>query len=88
MEELNAVLPEGLPLGMVKEFEESKRTSLLVRRSFLDLRDNFRRVVDPPLQSFDAKGRVFPIHCLCFLCLSSLSFMCLIIGVPKLQCSE
>ncbi|XP_058191093.1 uncharacterized protein LOC131308242 isoform X2 [Rhododendron vialii] len=55
MEELNAVLPEGLPLGMVKEFEESKQTALLVRRSFLDLRDNFRRIVDPPLQSFDAK---------------------------------
>lgn len=56
MEELNAVLPEGLPLGMVNEFEESKRNSLLVRQSFLDLRDNFRRIVDPPLQSFNGKG--------------------------------
>ncbi|KAK9280336.1 hypothetical protein L1049_014024 [Liquidambar formosana] len=56
MEELNAVLPEGLPVGMVKEFGESKRTALLVRQSFLDLRDNFRRVVDPPLRSSDGKG--------------------------------
>lgn len=56
MEELNAVLPEGLPLGMVNEFEESKRNALLVRQSFLDLRDNFRRIVDPPLQSFNGKG--------------------------------
>ncbi|KAA8543687.1 hypothetical protein F0562_021567 [Nyssa sinensis] len=56
MEDLNAVLPEGLPLGMVKEFEESKRSALLVRQNFLDLRDNFRRIVDPPLQSSDGKG--------------------------------
>lgn len=59
MEELNAVLPEGLPLGMVNEFEESKRNALLVRHSFLDLRDNFRRIVDPPLQSFNGKGAGF-----------------------------
>lgn len=58
MEELNAALPEGLPTGMVKEFEDSKRNALLIRHSFLDLRDNFRRVVDPPLQSSDGKGRV------------------------------
>lgn len=56
MDELNSVLPEGLPAGMLKEFEESKRTALLVRQSFLDLRDNFRRVVDPPLRSSDGKG--------------------------------
>ncbi|CAL5440863.1 unnamed protein product [Camellia sinensis] len=56
MEDLSAVLPEGLPLGMVKEFEESKRSALLIRQSFLDLRDNFRRIVDPPLQSSDGKG--------------------------------
>lgn len=55
-EGLNAVLPEGLPAGMVKEFEESRRSALLVRRSFLDLRDNFRRIVDPPLRSSDGKG--------------------------------
>ncbi|KAK9126778.1 hypothetical protein Scep_015624 [Stephania cephalantha] len=55
-EELNAVLPEGLPAGMKKEFEESMRSALLVRQSFLDLRDNFRRVVDPPLRSSDGKG--------------------------------
>lgn len=51
MEGLNKVLPEGLPLGMVKEFEESMRSAVLVRQSFLDLRDNFRRVVDPSLLS-------------------------------------
>ncbi|KAL2508165.1 mitochondrial 28S ribosomal protein S29-related [Forsythia ovata] len=49
MEELNEVLPEGLPMGMVKEFEESSRSALLIRQSFLDLRDNFRRAVDPSL---------------------------------------
>lgn len=62
MEDLNSVLPEGLPLGMVKEFEESKRTALLIRQSFLDLRDNFRRIVDPPLQSSDGKGIVITFH--------------------------
>ncbi|XP_059628242.1 uncharacterized protein LOC132271026 [Cornus florida] len=56
MVDLNAVLPEGLPIGMVKEFEESKRDALLVRQSFLDLRDNFRRIVDPPLHFADGKG--------------------------------
>ncbi|KAK9154062.1 hypothetical protein Sjap_001542 [Stephania japonica] len=55
-EELNAVLPEGLPAGMKKEFEDSMTSALLVRQSFLDLRDNFRRVVDPPLRSSDGKG--------------------------------
>ncbi|XP_052209139.1 uncharacterized protein LOC127812676 isoform X2 [Diospyros lotus] len=56
MDDLNEMLPEGVPLGMVKEFEDSKRTALLVRQSFLDLRDNFRRIVDPSLQSSNAKG--------------------------------
>ena len=56
MKDLNAVLPEGLPTGMLKEFEDSMRTALLVRQSFLDLRDNFRRVVDPPMWSSNAKG--------------------------------
>ncbi|XP_004294756.1 PREDICTED: 28S ribosomal protein S29, mitochondrial [Fragaria vesca subsp. vesca] len=55
-EELNKVLPEGLPLGMVREFEEAMQSAVLVRRSFLDLRDNFRRVVDPPLGSASSKG--------------------------------
>ncbi|GAU27268.1 hypothetical protein TSUD_125490, partial [Trifolium subterraneum] len=50
-ETLDAVLPEGLPVGMSKEFQDSMRTALLVRQSFLDLRDNFRRVVDPTLWS-------------------------------------
>ncbi|XP_068639982.1 uncharacterized protein [Aristolochia californica] len=50
LEELNEILPEGLPVDMTKEFEETKRSALLVRQSFLDLRDNFRRIVDPPLR--------------------------------------
>ncbi|PHT75625.1 hypothetical protein T459_19147 [Capsicum annuum] len=50
-EELESVLPEGLPTGMLKEFNDSMRDDLLIRQSFLDLRDNFRRVVDPTLQS-------------------------------------
>ncbi|XP_031272377.1 uncharacterized protein LOC116130832 [Pistacia vera] len=49
--ELNEVLPEGLPMGMLIEFKESMRHALLVRQSFLDLRDNFRRIVDPPMLS-------------------------------------
>ncbi|XP_057534411.1 uncharacterized protein LOC130812816 [Amaranthus tricolor] len=53
-EELNAVLPEGLPSGMLKEFEDTKRCALLIRQSFLDLRDNFRRIVDPPTWSSSA----------------------------------
>lgn len=58
-EGLDAVLPEGLPVGMEKEFKDSMRTALLVRQSFLDLRDNFRRVVDPPMWSPHGKGAVF-----------------------------
>ncbi|CAH1448480.1 unnamed protein product [Lactuca virosa] len=41
---------------MEKEFDESMRDALLVRHSFLDLRDNYRRIVDPPLQSTNSKG--------------------------------
>ncbi|XP_031498773.1 uncharacterized protein LOC116263253 [Nymphaea colorata] len=55
MDELIGVLAEGLPLGITKEFEETKRSALLIRQSFLDLRDNFRRVVDPPIQQ-DSKS--------------------------------
>ncbi|XP_075519707.1 uncharacterized protein LOC142553380 [Primulina tabacum] len=47
MEELKETLPEGLPMGMVKEFETSSRTALLVRQSFIYLRNNFRRAADP-----------------------------------------
>ncbi|XWS71916.1 hypothetical protein CRYUN_Cryun03dG0179500 [Craigia yunnanensis] len=53
---LKEVLPEGLPTGMVTEFKESMRTALLVRQSFLDLRDNFRRIVDPPKWSSHTKA--------------------------------
>ncbi|XVF05827.1 hypothetical protein REPUB_Repub05bG0206700 [Reevesia pubescens] len=53
---LKEVLPEGLPTGMVTEFKESMRPALLVRQSFLDLRDNFRRIVDPPMWSSHAKA--------------------------------
>ena len=57
-EELERVLPEGFPPGMEKEFEETMRHALLIRQSFLDLRDNFRRVVDPPMYP-TAKGERF-----------------------------
>lgn len=70
MEELNEVLPEGLPLGMMKEFEESCRSSLLVRQCFIDLRDNFRQAADP---SMVAKSRGhFPTP---FSCLLSSAFI-------------
>ncbi|KAL6515888.1 hypothetical protein OROGR_019193 [Orobanche gracilis] len=46
MDELKDVLPEGLPLGMVKEFEESSRSALLVRQCFIDLRDNFQQAAN------------------------------------------
>ncbi|CAL9202254.1 unnamed protein product [Musa hybrid cultivar] len=51
LEEWNAMLPEGLPAGMKKEFEETRRCAVMVRQSFLDLRDNFRRIVDPPIHT-------------------------------------
>lgn len=49
--DLIAVLAEGLPSGMKREFKETRRSALLVRQNFLDLRDNFRRIVDPPLHN-------------------------------------
>lgn len=45
------MLPEGLPRGLTKEFEETRRCAVMVRESFLDLRDNYRRIVDPPISS-------------------------------------
>lgn len=62
MDELNKLLPEGLPDGMSKEFEETKRSALLVRHSFLELRDNFRRVVDPPLR-VDSNSEILVLLC-------------------------
>jgi small subunit ribosomal protein S29 len=49
LDEWKAMLPEGLPQGMTKEFEGTRRCAVMVRESFLDLRDNFRRIVDPPV---------------------------------------
>ncbi|KAL6845691.1 hypothetical protein ACP4OV_024514 [Aristida adscensionis] len=49
LDEWNAVLPEGLPAGMMKEFQETRRCAVMVRKSFLDLRDNYRRIVDPTI---------------------------------------
>ncbi|KAF8053124.1 hypothetical protein N665_1462s0009 [Sinapis alba] len=57
---LKAVLPEGLASGIEDEFKESWRPSLLVRKSFLDLRDNFRRIADPPMWPSEGKGGVKP----------------------------
>lgn len=53
-------------MGMLKEFGDSMRDALLIRQSFLDLRDNFRMVVDPTLQS-NTKGVFFVF--LCCICL-------------------
>ncbi|XP_039140752.1 uncharacterized protein LOC120277940 [Dioscorea cayenensis subsp. rotundata] len=49
LEEWKAMLPEGIPAGLTKEFEETRRCAVMVRRRFLNLRDNFRRIVDPPI---------------------------------------
>nr|CAD1837449.1 unnamed protein product [Ananas comosus var. bracteatus] len=51
LDEWKAMLPEGLPVGMMKEFEETRRCAVMVRESFLDLRDNFRRIADPPIMA-------------------------------------
>ncbi|CAL9215274.1 unnamed protein product [Arabidopsis halleri] len=53
---LKAVLPEGLASGIEDEFNESWRPALLVRKSFLALRDNFSRIADPPMWPSDGKG--------------------------------
>lgn len=58
MEELKEVLPEGLPMGMLKEFEESSRSALLVRQCCFDLRDNFRLAADPS-SVVKSKGALF-----------------------------
>lgn len=54
------MLPEGLPAGMKKEFEETRRCAVMVRQSFLDLRDNFRRIVDPPIHT-GTKSKLSPL---------------------------
>jgi small subunit ribosomal protein S29 len=51
LDEWNAILPEGLPAGMMKEFQETRRCAVMVRKNFVDLRDNFRRIVDPAVTS-------------------------------------
>lgn len=64
------MLPEGLPPGMTKEFEETRRCAVMVRQSFLDLRDNFRRIVDPTIRaggkSLNVKKQILldgPVSC-------------------------
>ncbi|KAF3942612.1 hypothetical protein CMV_030749, partial [Castanea mollissima] len=47
MESLKSALLEGLPTRMVKEFEDSLRPALLVRQSFLDLREIFAELLIP-----------------------------------------
>lgn len=59
---LKSALPEGLPVGVDEEFKESMRPALLVRKSFLALRDNFKRLVDPPMWPSDGKG----VFCYCY----------------------
>lgn len=45
-EDLNRSIGEGLPAGLTKEYEESKGSSLLVRASFLEIRDELKACVD------------------------------------------
>jgi len=45
-EDLNHSIGEGLPAGLTKEYEESKGSSLLVRASFLEIRDGLKACVD------------------------------------------
>ncbi|PKA57420.1 hypothetical protein AXF42_Ash013608 [Apostasia shenzhenica] len=58
LDEWRAMLPEGLPSGMIKEFEETRRCAVMVRQSFLDLRDNFRRIVSPSLRPSSKNSNV------------------------------
>ncbi|KAL4651404.1 hypothetical protein ACB092_01G157200 [Castanea dentata] len=50
LDSLKSALLEGLPTGMVKEFEDSLRPALLVRQSFLDLREIFAEFKGPKLR--------------------------------------
>lgn len=72
MDELKRFLPEGLPLGMMKEFEESNRNALLVRQSFIDLRDNFWQAAHL-YSEVNCKGTQFTPFCL-FVVFGSIRF--------------
>lgn len=61
LDEWKAMLPEGLPASMMKEFQETRRCAVMVRESFLDLRDNFRRIVDPAIAA-KRKGVLILLH--------------------------
>jgi small subunit ribosomal protein S29 len=63
-DEWDAILPEGLPAGMMKEFQDTRRCAVMVRESFLDLRDNFRRIVDPAITA-KRKGALILLHLGC-----------------------
>ncbi|KAH9290798.1 hypothetical protein KI387_034915, partial [Taxus chinensis] len=45
-EDLKHSIGEGLPAGLTKEYEETKGCSLLVRESFLELRDELKACVE------------------------------------------
>lgn len=45
-DDLNHSIGEGLPAGLTKEYEESKGSSLLIRASFLEIRDELKACVD------------------------------------------
>ncbi|KAK7851743.1 28s ribosomal protein s29 [Quercus suber] len=64
MESLKSALPEGLPTGMVKEFEDSLRPALLVRQSFLDLRPKLRKqvVLDGPVSCGKSIALAMLVH--------------------------
>jgi small subunit ribosomal protein S29 len=46
---------------MMKEFQDTRRCAVMVRESFLDLRDNFRRIVDPAITA-KRKGALILLH--------------------------
>ncbi|RLN33156.1 uncharacterized protein C2845_PM03G23640 [Panicum miliaceum] len=49
LDEWNTTLPEGLPTRIMKKFQETRWCAVMVRKNFLDLRNNFRRNVDPAI---------------------------------------
>ena len=58
---------------MMQEFGETRRWALLVRENFIDLRDNFRRIVDPPSRS-STKSKISTIFPFFSISISEYSF--------------
>ena len=67
-EDLNHSIGEGLPAGLTKEYEESKGSSLLVRASFLEIRDELKACVDKA-KNQDSQ-RMYGFHFKTYSCFS------------------